>query len=287
VNLLVTGAAGFVGSHLIPALVERGHTVVAVDYKPDRLPDTPGVTPFIWDLTQPDAPFGLPPVDVILHLAQSNVPFPGKANDMFAVHVACTQRLLEHARTTGAKRFIFTSTGSVYGGGERPWREDDPPSGAGFYAATKVAAERLIEAYGGLVPYTIFRLFTPYGPGQVNRLIPGLINRIRTGNAVTAPGGTGPTFNPLYVTHVVDALVQAVEAKGNQLLNLAGDEALSVRQMAEAIGRVSGKDPKIEDTPGTGDKIVGDTTRLRTLYHLPERLVTFEEGVRAMIAAGS
>jgi UDP-glucose 4-epimerase len=283
-NLLVTGAAGFVGTRLVPALVERGHRVVAVDYKHDRLKASPGVVPFAWDLSQPNAAVELPAVDAVLHLVQANVPFPDKADEMFAVHVASTQRLLEHARTSGAKRFVFTSSGSVYGGGERAWREEDPAAGPGYYAATKVAAERLIEAYGALLPYTIFRLFTPYGPGQANRLIPGLINRVRAGNPITAPGGTGPTFNPLYVTHVVDVLIQSLDAQGNQLVNLAGDEALSVRKMAETIGRVTGREPTIQDTPGTGDRIVGDITRLRALYRLPAELVSFEQGVRAMIA---
>ncbi len=77
----------------------------------------------------------------------------------------------------------------------------------------------------------------------------------------------------------------AMDAEGSQLANLAGEEALSIRDMAQTIGRVLGKAPAIVDGPGKGDVVVGDTTLLRRLYRLPDRLTTFEEGVRTMIAA--
>ena len=204
---------------------------------------------------------------------------------MFAVHVAATHHLLEFARKRGTKRFVFTSTGSVYGPGDRLWSEDDPAEGPGYYAATKVAAERLIRAYGDLVPHTIFRLFAPYGPGQRNRLIPGLINRVQNATPVIVAGGQGPAFNPIHVEHVVSALEQSLHASGNQLLNLAGDEALTVREMTVIIGRALGKEPVIQDQPGTADRFVGATSRLRQAYRLPERLISFEVGIRSMVTA--
>ncbi len=284
-QILVTGATGFVAGHLIPHLVKQGHHVVAAGHDAARLRRLAGTEPLLWDLTQPE-PAGVLPerIDAVMHLAQANVPFPQQASDMFAVHVTATQRLLDLAQRSGARRFVFASSGSVYGG-DRPWREDDRTDGAGYYAATKVAAERLIMAYGDLVPHSIFRLFTPYGPGQAGRLVPGLINRVRSGTAVTVPGGTGPAFNPIYIDHVVDVLAQSLAAQGNQVLNLGGDEALTVRQMAETIGRVLGQQPVIEDQPGSPDRIVGDISHLRRLYDLPDRLTSFEDGVRAMTAA--
>jgi nucleoside-diphosphate-sugar epimerase len=287
--VLVTGATGFVAGHLVPRLVSQGHHVVAAGHDPARLSHFPGAQPLLWDLRAPAPPTGLAGlperIDAVVHLAQANVPFPAEAGAMFAVHVAATQQLLELARARGARRFVFASSGSVYGSGSRPWREDDPTEGTGYYAATKLAAERLIRAYGDLVPYSIFRLFTPYGPGQSGRLVPGLIDRVRRGAPVTAAGGTGPTFNPIFVDHVVDVLAQALAADGSHLLNLGGDEPLSVRQMAEQIGRMVGKAPQIQEAAGSADRVVGDVARLRRLYRLPEPLVPFADGVRAMVGA--
>lgn len=284
-RVLVTGATGFIAGHLVSQLVASGHDVFAAGHDVSRLGRLTGAHPLAWDLRSPSLPDALPlNLDAIVHLAQVNVPFPAGAGDMFAVHVACTQRLLELARRIGVQRFIFTSSGSVYGSSAQPLKEDDPTRGSGYYAASKVAAERLIQAYGDLVPYTIFRLFTPYGPGQTNRLVPGLINRVVNGAPVTVAGGVGPTFNPLYVTHVAGALGKSLGASGNQLLNLGGDQTLSVREMAETIGRIVGREPVIQDQPGTPDLIVGDLTELRRLYLLPEHLTSFEDGVRAMLS---
>jgi UDP-glucose 4-epimerase len=285
VKILVTGATGFVAGHLIPHLVKAGHEVYAAGHDPARLARFTGARHLVWDLKEAALPEALPlQLDAVFHLAQANVPFPAAADDMFAVHVAATHRLLELARRTGVKRFTFTSTGSVYGAGPRPWKEGDPTEGSGYYAATKVAAERLVRSYGDLVPYSIFRLFTPYGPGQTNRLVPGLINRVVNGTPVTVAGGAGPTFNPLHVAHVVDVLAQSLDASGNQVLNLGGDESLSVRQMAETIAQVVGRPADVQEQAGAADLIVGDVSALRQAYRLPDRLLSFEEGVRSMLA---
>jgi len=284
-RVLVTGATGFVASHLIPRFASHGHDVIAAGHDPARLERFSGVERLVWDLREPAHPSLPERLDAIVHLAQANVQFPEHAAHMFAVHVTATQTLLDLAQRRGATRFIFTSSGSVYGSGHQWWRETDPTEGAGYYAATKVAAERLIRAYGELVPYSIFRLFTPYGPGQSRRLIPTLIDRVRHGEPITVAGGIGPTFNPIFVDHVVDVLAQSLAADGSQLLNLGGDEALSVRVMAERIGRVVGRPPLLQETPGAPDQVVGDVTTLRRAYRLPAPLTTFDEGVRAMLAA--
>jgi nucleoside-diphosphate-sugar epimerase len=115
-------------------------------------------------------------------------------------------------------------------------------------------------------------------------MVPGLIGRIQSGSPVTVAGSTGPAFNPLHVWHVVDVLEQSLHATGNQLLNLGGDESLTVRDMALAIGRVVGTHPIIQEQHGTADRFVGDISRLRQIYRLPERLISFEDGVRSMVS---
>ena len=286
--VLVAGATGFVASHLVPRLVAGGHAVYAAGHDLQRLAALRGVTPVHWDLAQPAFPEGLPAhVDAVVHLAQANVPVPDRAVTMFEVNAGSAVRLLDYARRAGASCFVFASTGSVYGGGDRPWREDDPLRGTDFYAASKIAGERAVQAFAPYLGTTILRLFAPYGPGQTGRLVPGLIGRVRNGRAVTLKEGRGPRFNPLYVADLLDVIEQALDSEGHQLVNVGGDEALSVRDMAQILGRVLGREPVLEDQPGEiGGDIVGDTTRLRQTFRLPDRLTSFERGVRTMVERG-
>jgi nucleoside-diphosphate-sugar epimerase len=288
-NVVVTGATGFVAGHLIPRLAAEGHRVYAAGHDAARLPQGDGVTPVVWDSSQPISEGALPEhIDAVAHLVQANVSFPDRAVNMFEVNAGSAVRLLDYGRRAGAARFVFTSSGSVYGGGDRPWREDDPPQGRDFYAATKIAAERAVLAFAPHFGTSILRLFAPYGPGQERRMVPGLIARVTSGQAVTVKEGRGPRFNPLYIADVVEVIVQALSAEGHQLVNVGGDEALSIRDMAETIGRVVGREAVVEDQPGEiGGDFVGDTARLRQTFRLPARLTTFEEGVRAMVAAQS
>jgi nucleoside-diphosphate-sugar epimerase len=286
-KVLVAGATGFVAGTLVPRLLAGGHEVIALGHDGARLRRFPGAQPMVVDLRRPDLGDALPDdVDAVIHLAQANVPFPAGAADLFAVNVGSVQQLLEYARRRGVRRFVYASTGSVYGGGDRPWKESDPPLGAGYYAATRQAAERLVVAYGDLLPYVVLRTITPYGPGQRNRLVPGLIGRVRNGQAVTLREGGRPRMNPVFDAHVAEVFAQALDVSGNQVVNLGGDEVLSVREMAEVIGRELGTAPRFEDAPGaSGGDVVADVTRLRQVFRLPDRLTPFAAGIRAMLDA--
>ncbi len=291
-ELLVTGATGFVAGHLVPALARAGHHVLALGHDPARLEryrGVPGVEPLVVDLAVPALPRERLParIDAIVHLAQANVPFPDGAAALFEVNTGSTQRLLDYARRASAARFVFASSGSVYGGGERPWSEDDCPNGTGFYAATKLASERLIQAYAGELAYTILRLITPYGPGQRGRLVPSLIDRVVHGRPVQLREGGRPRMNPIFVEHVVDVVLQALGVGGNHLVNVAGDEVLSIKEMAEIIGHQAGREPVFEHVPGaSGGDVVAVTARLRCTFRLPARLTSFADGVQAMLNAG-
>jgi nucleoside-diphosphate-sugar epimerase len=141
-----------------------------------------------------------------------------------------------------------------------------------------------VRAYGEVLPYVVLRLLTPYGPGQTNRLVPGLLGRVRAGRPVTLRDGGRPRMNPIYVDHVVDVLAQALTVPPNQVVNLAGDEVLSIQEMAETIGRVVGREPVFEPAAGdSGGDVVADTTRLRRVFTLPPTLTAFADGVRAML----
>jgi nucleoside-diphosphate-sugar epimerase len=134
-RVLLTGASGFVGGYLAPALVAAGHDVLALVRDPGAYDAPEGATPVEADLGELD-PAALPSVDAVAHFAQANVPFPDEAGTLYAVNTASTLALLEHARTCGAQRFLYASSASVYGYGDCPFTEADPVSAHDFYATT-------------------------------------------------------------------------------------------------------------------------------------------------------
>jgi nucleoside-diphosphate-sugar epimerase len=283
-RVLVTGATGFVASHLLPALVERGDETFALGHDAERIPVLEGVEPLVVDLAQ-TLP-SLPTVDAVVHLAQANVPFPEGARDLFAVNVASTVGLLDHVRTRGAGRFVFASSASVYGFGDAPFTEEDIPAATDFYSATKLAAEGFVRAYRDQLHATaVLRLVAPYGPGQTGRLLPALVGRVREGRPVTLNEGGRPRMNPIYVDDVVGVIVRALESDDDLLLNVAGDDASSIGDLAELIGEAVGTPPIFEEGAGgaAGD-LVAVNERMKRELELPD-LVPLGEGIRRTVDA--
>lgn len=284
-RVLVTGATGFVASHLLPALAGDGHEVFAVGHDPARIPALEGVTPVVVDLATPFSGDVLPTADAIVHLAQANVRFPEGADALFAVNVASTQRLLEVARQTGARSFVFASSGSVYGLSDSVLEESSPLAATDFYGATKISAERLAGAYAGLFATTVMRLFVPYGPGQTGRMIPAIAGRVRGGEPVTLNGGGRPRMNPVAVDDVVAVVRQGLVAESSTVLNCAGPDVVDVRGLAEAIGAAVGVAPVFEEGSGAagGDIVAANEVMRAFLGNAP--LTSLEDGLRRMLQA--
>jgi UDP-glucose 4-epimerase len=282
-RVLLTGASGFVGGYLASALVSAGHDVHALVRHPSAYDAPDGVTLLGADLERLDSD-ALPRVDAIAHFAQANVPFPDEAGTLYAVNTASTLVLLEHARKCRAQRFLYASSASVYGFGERPFTETDPVSAHDFYATTKINSEQLVGTYGGFFGTAVFRLVAPYGPGQRGRMIPGVIGRVREGRPVTLSGGGRPRMNPIYVADAVRAAVAALELEGNHVVNVAGEEVVGIREIATIAGEALGLEPLFEasESSVTGDLIV-DIARMKKSL-APDPLISFHEGLRRTVA---
>jgi nucleoside-diphosphate-sugar epimerase len=276
VKILVTGATGFVASHLVTALAAGGE-VVALGHDESRIPTGDGIEPLVVDLRDA-ADALLPKVDAIVHLAQSNAAFPEGALDLQAVNTAATVALLDHARRCGATRFVFASSASVYGFGGQPWSEEDIPAASDFYSATKLAAERFVGAYRHLFGTTILRLVAPYGPGQRNRMIPRLIDSVREGRPITLNVGAKPRMNPVYVDDVVRVIEAALSSEAHQIVNVAGDEVASIRELCESIGRAIDVDPLFEQGEGAAGDIVCKNECMRDAFGLHD-LVSLDDGL--------
>jgi nucleoside-diphosphate-sugar epimerase len=278
VRILVTGASGFIGGHLVPALAAAGHDVHALVRDASRAPVE--ATAVEVDLGVPLRPHELPAVDAVVHLAQANVPFPDAARELYRVNTASTQELLEFARATGAARFVYASSGSIYGLGDGVVDEDTPRRATDFYAVTKRNAEALVEAYRPFFATAILRPFAPYGPGQHGRLIPNLVRSVREGVPVKLNEGGRPRMTPLYVDDVVRAFAGALDLDGAHVVNVAGSEAAGIDELASLIGEAVGREPVFEPGPGAPGDLVADNRRMRELL-TPGALTPLAEGLLA------
>src|SRR6185503_3720649 len=216
-KILVTGATGFIGSHLVRRL-ETEHEVYALVRK---RPPHAQVSKAQWieqNLSEPLDHSLLPQqLDAVLHLAQSKFykDFPEQAKDIYRINVQSTFEFLEYARKAGVKRFIFTSTGGLYGHSYEKFVETDPVNPLNFYFSSKYIAELLLGNFQQFFHTTVFRLFFVYGTGQTpTMLIPRLVRSVLAGEPITLEGDEGLRINPIPVSDVITSFERALSLEG-------------------------------------------------------------------------
>ena len=280
-TILVTGATGLIGSHLMRSF-GRQDTVFAIS----REGPVPGASHTInLDLGKPWSNEELPRgVDVVVHLAQSQHyrDFPFWAEDVLTVNTLSTVKLLNYARENGVSQFVLASSGGVYGSGETHYSEDQAilaKGELGFYIGTRLCSEILSECYETWMNVITLRFFFAYGSGQRrNMLIPRLVDSVRDGRIIQLKGQAGLSINPVHVSDAVKAVRQAMLLEGSHKVNVAGPAVLSLRRIAEIIGEAVGKQPLFDVHPAIGNAdLIGDVSRMETLLCVPQ--VGFEQGI--------
>ncbi|MFH1739121.1 MAG: NAD(P)-dependent oxidoreductase, partial [bacterium] len=247
-KILVTGASGFIGSHLVRDLANR-YEIIALVPDWDPLSGVSGIEVIEGNLADSGFIERLPrSIDAIVHLAQGNFALPEGGPDLFTVNTGIVVRLAEYARRANASSFVFTSSGNVYPPRmSETLREDIACRPKGFYAVTKYASELILECYAEYMNISILRLFAPYGPGQVNRMIPGIIERVYRDQPVILNNGGEPRINPIFITDLVPIIEQALILKGFHTANVAGPEVVDVRQIAELAAEFLERGPQFEE----------------------------------------
>ena len=284
-RILLTGVTGFVGGDLLPKLA-GAHEVFALARHPapDDLPA--GAEWIEQDLARGVDPGGLPgSIDAVIQLAQSKRyrEFPDGADDMFAVNVRSTFELLEYARAAGASKFVFASTGGVYGASDRPLSENDRLFPLNFYISTKYSAESLVTSYRQLFHTIVFRFFFVYGPGQTGMMVPSLLQRVVGGDPITIQGDPGIRTNPIYIDDASAVFEPALALEDSDLFNIAGDEAVTIRQLVELMEQATGRDAAVQSAPGDLDgDLIGDNTRMKQVLGVKPSTPLLD-GLRSML----
>lgn len=303
---LVTGCAGFIGSHLCDRLTAEGRAVVGIDaftdyYAPSlkeanlaAFRSRPGFRLVRANLLDLDLGLLLDDVDVVFHLAaQAGVrPSWGRAFEVYTNwNVLATQRLLEAARGRPLGRFVYASSSAVYGRSELPMREESPTRPLSPYGVSKLAAEHLCGLYAAAhgVPTIALRYFTVFGPRQrPDMAFHRFIRALRAGRPIPVFGDGRQTRDFTFVADIVDATCRAADAPvaPGEVVNVAGGSRIGLREAIRELERLTGRTAIPETAPGAAGEMphtYGDITRAADLLGWTPK-TPLADGLREEIA---
>jgi len=305
IRVLVTGADGFIGSHLAERLVELGADVRAfclynsngslgwLDHADPAVRAALDVR--LGDIR--DARFvedACRDVDTVFHLAALiAIPYSYTAPESFVdTNVKGTLNVLEGARRAGCRRFVHTSTSEVYGTPDTlPIRETHPLQGQSPYSASKIAADKLCEAYycSFQLPAVTVRPFNTYGPRQSARaVLPTILSQLLAGQTIVRLGRLDPRRDLLFVADTVQGFVRAGAAAGidGAVIHLGTGLTVSVGELFEIACRVLGVKAQVEQEaqrfrPDASEVMVlqADSSRAKAMLGW-EAEIPLDEGLR-------
>ncbi len=294
-RVLVTGGSGFIGSHVVDKLRARGHEPVIYDLRPSPWHDDPAepVDTVLGSITDREAlERALHSCDAVAHLAAV-----ADVNDVHAspedaerVNARGTVAVLEAARRAGVKRIVYASTIWVYSDCAPDEVDEETllPAPSHLYTSTKLAGELYCKAYQELygIDYTILRFGIPYGPrAREAAVIPAFVGKALRGEPLTLAGDGSQSRRFVYVEDLADGVALGLsEVAANRVYNLASDENVSIRQIAETVRDLIGN-VAIEYTPARpgdfGGKVVCSRRARQELGW--SAATPFAEGVRRYI----
>ena len=283
-RVAVFGAAGYIGRHLVARLGSDGATVLPFSSAQDGVFDP--ISGLL--LESFELPVG---TDAVIYLSQSPQfrQMPSQASHLWGVNVLSAMRAANLARKVGARRFLYASTGNVYAPSFAPLTENQPLRRDDWYALSKIHAEESLALFHADMHVLSVRIFGVYGPGQVNRLVPNLVQTMRSDLPVTLAGQPGAVLNDgglrvslCFIEDLVDIFVRLVRQDTVGVMNIAGPDAVSIRDMAQTIGEYIGRHAQFE--PATQPRrfdLIADVTKLVQLCQ--PQFTPFETGLRAML----
>lgn len=300
---LVTGGAGFIGSHIVRRLVENGESVRVIDNlctgSSDRLAGVAAAIEFVQaDLAEPEvAERAVNSVDYVIHQAaipsvQRSIRDPIASN---RANITATLNLLEACRKRGVNKFVYAASSSAYGDTVvLPKREEMPANPLSPYALQKHVGERYCAMYHALfgLETVSLRYFNVFGPGQdpnseYAAVIPKFITRLLAGHAVTVFGDGEQSRDFTYVENVVEANLLALRAEGagGKMINVGCGRRFSLNQLIGMMERLLGVKARVEYLPprpgDVRDSLAAIDLARKVLGYEPR--VSIEEGLKRTV----
>jgi UDP-glucose 4-epimerase len=292
-RILITGGSGFIGSHVVDKLLAKGHEVKIFDIVQPKHDIGKAQHCYGSLLELDDIVRALEGIDAIYHLAAiadvKNVFEEPHYSER--VNVGGTMNILEAARKTGVKRIIYGGTDWVYSNTDDIKVDENtllrPPTH--LYTTTKLVSEFYCRNYSDLygIDYTILRYGIPYGPrARPGAVVPIFVNLVMNGKPITLAGGGSQFRQFVYVEDLAEGNALAANPVArNKIYNLDGKEKITIRQVAETVQKVLGKQVEIKNVPARpGDFQGREVSSERARADLGwEPKVSFEEGVRRYV----
>ena len=308
-KVLVTGADGFIGSHLTESLLEKGYDVKAFTYYNsfntwgwlDTLPKEKldQIEVFSGDVRDPNGVReAMKGVDQVFHLAALiAIPFSYHSPDSYVdTNIKGTLNVLQAARDLGTEKIMVTSTSEVYGTAQYvPIDEKHPFQGQSPYSATKIGADRLAESFyrSFNLPVAIVRPFNTFGPRQSARaVIPTIITQLLAGREEIKLGSLTPTRDFNYVKDTAAGFIAIAEADKTvgQEINIATQREISIGDLAKEIIAQINPDAKIvcdeqrlRPEKSEVNRLLGANAKIKKLTDWKQQY-TFEQGIAETIA---
>lgn len=287
-NILITGASGFIGSHTIQHLSQHANVTLYALSRNTPVIEQKNTVAILANLTDANFETQLPPsIDCIVHLAQSDAyrEFPEKANEIFDVNLNATQRLLNWAYNNKVKKFIFASSGNVYKQQNKLLNETDTCQPEGYYGASKYAAEQLVKAYSHYFEVCLLRIFGVYGPNQKNMTIPNIIHKIKNNQEITLANNEGLWFTPLYINDCAQMITKVILQSPTQkysVYNIAGNESISLAAFIQLVAQHKNYKPLIKVTTNNPMYLMGDASTFYKAFNFSPT-TTLAQGLKKIL----
>jgi len=277
-TILITGVSGYIGSHLSKFLEsDKDVNIINITRKNGY-----DLSSAHWTALLPDIE-----VDTVIHLAQSNYyrKFPDNTKDMVKVNIEATADLLDWSRIHSVERFIFASTGNVYGKSIDKLNEDSPLEPASFYGATKLCAEQLVNQYKNYFQIVTLRLFGVFGPHQKNMLIPNIIEKIIKGQEIQLADGVGIYITPIYIedcVKIISELSNKLLNNQKYIINICSSDIISYADIVKKIEKIINCKAIIKLTEEEIKYFVGNNGFLKNLLGYT-KFTRFSDGLKTMV----
>ena len=305
---MVTGADGFIGSHLTEELIKQGYKVKAFTYYNsfnswgwlDALPKDilNEVEIFTGDIRDPNGVReAMKGMDEVFHLAALiAIPFSYHSPDTYVdTNIKGTLNVLQAARDLDTSRLLITSTSEVYGTAQYvPIDEKHPYQGQSPYSATKIGADRLAESFyrSFHMPITIVRPFNTYGPRQSARaVIPTIITQLLAGKKEIELGSLTPTRDFNYVKDTANGFIEIAKSDTTigEEINIATQQEISIGQLAEELikqinpnAKIICDDQRLRPENSEVNRLLGSNEKIKRLTNWVPKY-TFEQGIEETI----